>query len=367
MCTNNEGFLYPVVDTEHCIDCALCLKICPWRTVREIPGRVIPPRVHAAWNLDQNIRHKSSSGGVFTALAQEVILRGGAIVGAAFDEQLYLRHIIVEDGDGLGRLRGSKYVQSEISTDLYPQIRNFLEQEREVLFSGTPCQVAGLQNFLGQDFNNLFCCDLICHGVPSPGWFNKYLQSLRKGTLAITSFTFRDKQRGWKKSGIKKTWADGSSSFQSLSAEPFLASFLRNYCLRESCYTCQFASTSRQGDITLADYWGVATKYPKYDQDDKGTSLLLINTQKGQVWLDRCKQTLLVGCADLKHAVTGNPHLIQPPSRPLERESFFDDMGKITVSELICKYKLYPSPKPSFGPRLAGYIKRRLKMYFSAA
>lgn len=361
MSPDSEGFLSPLVDTAHCTGCGLCLQTCPWQNVRAIDTRIIPPQVYAAWHLDQNIRRQSSSGGVFTALAEEILLRDGAVVGAAFDENLVVRHILVEDAKGLVRLRGSKYVQSEISPELYCRIRTLLNQGRCLLFSGTPCQVAGLRNFLGQDYKNLYCCDLSCHGVPSPGWFKKYLRSLSQGILSIAQYSFRDKKAGWKRFQVKISWSDGSSTFDNVFSDPFTASFLRNYCLRASCYSCKFSTTVRQGDITLADYWGVATKYPEYDLDDRGTSLLLINTKKGQIWLRHCEQTLFLGTADLEHATVGNQRLLCPVSRPPERETFFLDMLTASVPELRDRYQLYPTPKRPLWIRGLGFLARQIK------
>lgn len=356
-----EGFLSPVVDADHCTDCGLCLKICPWQTVSDLGARVVPPKVYAAWHLDQDIRRQSTSGGVFTALAEEILSRGGAVAGAAFDENMVVRHILVEEVKDLSRLRGSKYIQSEISSDIYDQMHTLLNQGRYLLFSGTPCQVAGVRNFLGQDYETLYCCDLVCHGVPSPGWFQKYHRSLSKGALSLTQFNFRDKKIGWKRFGIKKTWSDGYSVFDSIYEDPFMASFLRNYCLRASCYDCHFTTSVRQGDITLADFWGVATKYPEYDREDRGTSLLLINTEKGQMWHRRCEQSIFMGVADLNHATLANPQLSRPVVKPPERDSFFKDMLTSPVSEMRAKYQLYPPPKRALWLRGFGFIARQFK------
>jgi len=368
ICTSNcikmladaEGFLCPQLDTTCCSGCGLCRKVCPWQTTSIISERVSPPQVHAAWHLDKNIRYLSSSGGVFTAFSEQILSAGGAVVGAAFDEGMVVRHILVEDTDGLARLRGSKYVQSEIPTELFSRIDNLLGQDRRILFSGTPCQVAALRNYLGQDHETLLCCDLICHGVPSPGLFRKHLDSQCKETVPIASFEFRNKKKGWKHFGIKKTWKDASASFESMYEDPFMASFLRNYCLRGSCYGCKFTTTTRQGDITIADYWGVATKYPEYDREDRGTSLLLINTTKGQNLLRKCENELFVGIGDLDHAVTHNPMLSRPASKPPERDTFLRDMSSMTVAALRTKYHLYPPVPRPFWLRVLGFIKRNL-------
>lgn len=354
-----EGFLYPEIDTDRCTECGLCTETCPWLNQPEIYERIFPPQVYAAWHLNDEIRRQSSSGGVFTALADEILARGGAVVGAAFGENMVVRHVLVEDTDNLARLQGSKYVQSEIAPELFLRVRTLLTQGRHLLFTGTPCQVAALRSYLRKDYKTLLCCDLICHGVPSPGWFQKYISDLSKGKRAITSFDFRYKENGWKQFRVRKTWNDGSSKVDTLNRDPFMDSFLKNYSLRESCYSCKFTTTTRMGDITLADYWKVSTKYPEYDRDDKGTSLLLINSKKGQAWITHCQNNLFLGEGDLDHAIAGNHMLTRPAVKPPERETFFLDMSGLTVHELRKKYQLHPRP---FWRRVFGFVQRRLKL-----
>jgi NAD-dependent dihydropyrimidine dehydrogenase PreA subunit len=359
MKANSEGFLYPAVDKTHCSDCGLCLQTCPWMNQPRITNAFSPPRVYAAWHLDDETRRLSSSGGVFTALADAILEKGGCVAGAAWDADMVCRHILVEDSKNLDRLRGSKYVQSEIAPELFARIGNELSQKRHLLFTGTPCQVAALRNFLGQDDENLLCCDLVCHGVPSPAWLRKHLAASRKRSLPVTSIRFRDKTNGWKRFGVRKIYSDGSSLYKGMHADPYMASFLKNMCLRPSCYKCKYTSTARPGDITLADYWRVATKYPEYDREDKGTSLLLINSNKGRKWLDHCRATLFLGEGDLFHAMSGNPMLSRPATRPPERDTFMEDISILSVSELRKKYGLHPRPLLQRG---LGYIQRRLRL-----
>lgn len=361
MPSNPEGFLYPKVDSTNCIECGLCTEVCPWLNQPAIVKRIFPPQVYAAWYLDDQIRRLSSSGGAFSALADTILDKGGVVVGAAFDENMVCHHIMVEDSAGLACMRGSKYVQSEITPELFSQIRCLLLQGRYLLFTGTPCQVAALRNYLGRDYETLFCCDLICHGVPSPGWFQQYISSLKKGNQFITSFEFRYKEVGWKQFRIKKIWSDGSYKIDSLLNDPFAASFLKDFSLRESCYVCKFTTTTRMGDITIADYWKVSTKYPEYDLDDKGTSLLLVNSKKGKDLLTYCQQSLFLGKGNLDHAIEGNPMLIRPAARPPERETFFLDLQKMKIKKFQRKYQLYQKSRKIWR-RVLGFIIRNLKL-----
>ncbi|MFH2044522.1 MAG: Coenzyme F420 hydrogenase/dehydrogenase, beta subunit C-terminal domain [Pseudomonadota bacterium] len=361
MLADTEGFLYPQLDSTRCEDCGLCITTCPLCAVCDVEYRIDPPLVYASWHLDKDVRHESSSGGVFTALAEDIIKHGGAVVGAAFDESMVVRHLLIEDYDSLSFLRGSKYVQSIITPELYQQIQSLANEGRYVLFSGTPCQVAALRNYLGREYENIFCCDILCHGVPSPAWFKKYLMSLQKGASQVIQLAFRHKLKGWKQFKIMKTWRDGSTCFDEMHVDPYMSSFLKNYCLRKTCYVCKFTETIRQGDITIADYWGVANKYPQYDRDDKGTSLLLINTIKGQGWLKLSEDRLFLGKGDIETAVAGNPVLSRSARKPPERDTFLQDMVSTSVADLRSKYRLYPNPRKPFWRRALGFIWRRLK------
>ncbi|MGA2915469.1 MAG: Coenzyme F420 hydrogenase/dehydrogenase, beta subunit C-terminal domain [Sedimentisphaerales bacterium] len=360
---NDEGFLYPVTDTDICTDCGICRRICPVGPEKIAVAKMASEgdksgqlAVFAAWHLDEHIRRESSSGGVFTALAENILAQGGIVVGAAFDEQFVVRHILIESSKDLHRLRGSKYVQSEVAPALYRQIRDLLEQGRPVLFSGTPCQVAGLRSFLGQSYEKLFCCDLVCHGVPSPLLFKRYVQNYSLRENRLLKIDFRNKTTGWKKFGVRQHYQN-ESRLLSVWADPYMAAFLRDYVFRPACYACEFKGVNRFGDLTIADFWGVWGKYPEYDRDDKGTSLLLVNNKKGKVWLDACHSSLFLGPADLDTAIVGNPMLMSSCSRPLQRDMFYVDLNRILFNALIRKYNLR---LPSLFRRALSGIKRRL-------
>ncbi|HPD57731.1 MAG TPA: Coenzyme F420 hydrogenase/dehydrogenase, beta subunit C-terminal domain [Smithellaceae bacterium] len=363
--TNTEGFIYPRINNLLCNDCGLCQDTCPvylniksTTKIKKLDEEKILD-VYAAWHLDDKIRKDSSSGGVFSALAEEVIKMGGVVVGAAFDEHQKLYHVLIERRDDLEILRGSKYLQSEIRPELYIKIREVLEQKRTLLFSGTPCQVAGLNSLLCKAYENLICCDVACHGVPSPKVFDAYKIMLEKQYKAnVRRIAFRRKNFGWKRYSVLVSFENNTEYRSVYNEDPFMLGFLRNLYLRPSCYVCQFACIDRPGDITFADFWGVGEKYPEYDKDDKGTSLILVNSAQGNWWFNQIRKSLFVGIANIDTAVKGNPILSQPSVRPLARDTFFRDLGQISFEEVIRKYQLYV---PSLIQKYFRAIKRRIK------
>ena len=362
--TNAEGFIYPQINNLLCNACGICQEICPVyqntisgaQTSKHDKEKV--PDVFAAWHLDEKIRKNSSSGGVFTALAEVVLSNKGCVVGAAFDDEYVLRHILIDNNRGLEKLRGSKYLQSEIQPALYIKIQEVLEQNRILLFSGTPCQVAGLRSFLHNSYDNLICCDVACHGVPSPKVFDAYKKMLEKQYKAnVQRIAFRRKDIGWKRYSVLLSY-DNNTEYRSIyNEDPFMLGFLRNIYLRPSCYICQFANLDRTGDITLADFWGVGQKYPEYDKDDKGTSLILVNSSKGNWWLNESIKCLFLGDADIASAIRGNPIFARPSKRPCERDTFFWDVERISFEKIIRKYQLYA---PSYLQKYFTAIMRRI-------
>ena len=363
---DDEGFLYPVVDPHTCTDCGLCLMTCPVNpsetfTDENASNRSAagPLSVFAAWHLDESIRRASSSGGVFTALAESILAQGGVVAGAAFDEQFVVCHTLIESAADLPRLRGSKYVQSEIPCGLYRQIQDQLKLGLPVLFSGTPCQVAGLRGFLHKAYENLFCCDLACMGVPSPLLFQKYIDWKRgQNDKPLVSYEFRNKAHGWKTPDVRLHFSGKKTILERGGQNPYSGAFGKRIALRPACYACDFKSVTRPGDLTLADFWGVAKKYPEYDRDDKGTSLVLVNTKKGKAWLDDCQSSLFLGPADLDTAVAGNPMLVRPSPRPPQRDTFYLDLKKLPVAAMVRKYRLHGPTKLR---RLAAKAKQKLK------
>lgn len=308
---DNEGFLYPIVDEKACTDCGLCEKVCPVINQSE-PRR--PLKVYAAKNANEEVRLKSSSGGIFSLLAEAVIREGGVIFGAKFDKDWNVVHAWTDTKEGIADFRGSKYVQSTIG-NTYREAREFLKLGRKVLFSGTPCQLAGLRKFLRKEYDNLLTVDVVCHGVPSPLVWRKYLEETReklraerdagKNTVSsslmempvITGISFRDKTHGWKKFGFRLRYAASKAAGNSVSSSAndsertllqpfpenvFMKGFLSNFYLRPSCYACTARTGKSGSDISIADFWGVQNYYPEFD-DDKGIGLVLVNTEKGSI------------------------------------------------------------------------------------
>lgn len=313
MLEDEEGFLYPKVDETKCINCHLCEKVCP--VVIQAKPRM-PMESFAAYNMDDGVRKDSSSGGVFTLLAEKVIAEGGVVFGATWNEKWQVVHTYTETKEGIAQFRGSKYIQSIIG-ETYKQAETFLKSGRKVLYSGTPCQIAGLRLFLRKEYDNLLTIDFICHGVPSPGVFRWYLQeeitnyAARKGRkntvsflpihsipegdvlmpegLSINGIRFRDKCSGWKKFSfvllLAEASAEGKQNSVSLSytleQNSFLKGFLNDLYLRPSCHKCPAKSLKSGSDITIADYWGYKDT-PNITDTDEGISAVLINTVKGQ-------------------------------------------------------------------------------------
>jgi len=273
---DTEGFLYPIIDNQKCTKCNQCKKVC--HAISPENERK-PLRVYATKNIDEKIRSDSSSGGAFTMLAEHIINIGGVVFGAKFNNDWKVVHDYTETKEGLAVFRGSKYVQSNIG-NVYVLAKNFLLAGREVLFSGTPCQIAGLKHFLQKDYSNLLTVDFVCRGVPSPLVWQKYLDELIDKKSDILDIRFRDKRYGWKKYSFVIDINNNSSLCIPKDEFSFRKGFLQNLYLRLSCYNCPVKPLKSGSDITIGDYWGIWNILPEFD-DDKGVSLVL-NTEKGE-------------------------------------------------------------------------------------
>lgn len=311
-----EGFLYPVVDPDKCVHCGHCTAICPILRTRE---QKCLPAVFAAWNKDDAVRKDSTSGGVFSLLAQHVLEDGGVVFGAAFDQRLHLRHIACFSSEELRHLRGAKYVQSDLE-NTYREVRKLLET-RPVLFSGTPCQVDGLYQYLGCRPEKLTTCDLVCHGVPSPAVWEDMVRSIEsRKRKKLQTVRFRNKVTGWYDSHFTTLYADGSVDSAPLFRTEYGRAFGKALFLRPSCYRCPYTSMTRVGDFTLGDFWGLQGDELS-DQQLKGVSLLLVNTAHGSHMFDQLPIAKKVFPPE--RAIAGNPRLASPTARPPERSAFF--------------------------------------------
>lgn len=354
---DREGFLYPEIDKDKCIRCNRCRNVCP--ILVDMPysfNRESFPKTYVCCINDDLIRYKSSSGGLFSAIAKTVLEKNGVVFGAAFDKNMHLRHIGVEDITGLEKLRRSKYVQSEIGNS-YKLVKELLDEGKLVFFVGTPCQIAGLNHFLGKDMYNLLTADFICHGVPSPGVFSEYVKYLEDiFSSRIKNIIFRDKQYGWHNSYffVVAKLENGRKVVVTGKKNCFCFSFLKAYIFRKPCYNCAFKEMPRCGDFTLADIWGIQNQYPPEDVQ-KGLSYLLVNSAKGKKYLEflnesiNCAEesfsTILQGQSNLTHSASMNP----------KRQRFFNDFNQKPFAAVIKKY-LEPPLKYGVGT----FITRRL-------
>jgi coenzyme F420-reducing hydrogenase beta subunit len=360
MIIDEEGFWYPKVNEDKCINCDLCEKVCPEINICSNKKSNKKSICLAAWNNDKNKRFDSSSGGIFTSIAEWILSNDGVIFGVGYDSVFNVIHKETHTIEGLKELRGSKYVQSDIN-DTYKITREYLKKYKKVLFVGTPCQIAGLYNFLGKDYDELYTCDLVCHGVPSPMVYKKYLDYLKyEYKTEVETISFRNKQHGWKNYSFFIRFTDGKFYSKLGKDNNYIIGFLRDYFLRPSCYSCKHKKTTRYGDITLADFWGVGGKYPELD-DDKGTSLLLVNSEKGKIIIDSCKDSIFSQPCDLDYAIMNNPCIVKSGKKPKLRENFFEDFNNRDFKYVMKKYMNPPSwikMKIITIKRILGFIKR---------
>jgi len=292
---------------------------------------------YACVNKDEPIRIKSSSGGIFTLLAEQILRDKGVIFGAGFNKKFEVEHSYIESKENLGKFQGSKYVQSKIGKT-YKQAEEFLEAGRKVLFTGTPCQIAGLRSYLQKNYKNLFCVDTVCHGVPSPLVWKKYLEYREEiAQSSIKKICFRDKQTGWKSYSVS-FWFLNNTKYQSVhERDPYMIAFLKNICLQPSCYSCQFKGLHKQGDITLGDFWGIKNILPNLD-DDKGVSLVIINNDNGKNMFEKIQNRILYRKVNLSDAIRYNSAITKSVAYNSKREIFFEKLESMKFNELVKKY-----------------------------
>lgn len=336
MMQNNEGFLYPSIDIKKCIKCGICEKTCP--VLNSKNNNVNQNRkAFAVINKNEEIRKESSSGGVFTAIAEQIINQKGVVFGAKFTEEFSVVHGWTNSIEGLSAFRGSKYVQSSINNS-YREAKCLLDKSRIVLFTGTPCQIAGLRSFLGKDYENLICVDFICHGVPSPLLWKKYvLFQEKKFASQIVKTAFRQKNEGWKLYSLSFTFANDSEYSATLKKDYYMQLFLKNVCLRNSCYNCSFKNFKSNSDVTIGDFWGINNICPEFD-DDKGTSFVIVNSKKGgnlfNSILSYCNSKEVLYDEVKKY----NPSLYTSVKKTSKRKKFYSELNKLPFDKLARKY-----------------------------
>lgn len=296
MAEDNEGFLYPSVDAENCIDCGMCEKVCPIK--KEIPSDSFQGSFVARID-DDEVLMNSSSGGAFTALSRFAIGSGFTVYGGAYNECFDVVHESAKTNEEAKKFRGSKYVQSFLG-DTFRQIKSQLNKGEKVLFSGTPCQCAGLISYLGKPYDNLITVDFVCHAVPSPKVWSVYRDYLNKKYKSkIKDVNFRSKVYGYHCSSIKIDMENGKSQKLGLNTDMFLKSFFFNVSCRPSCYECHFKTVDRVCDITVFDCWNITRFVPDKKDDDRGYSAVIVHSKKGAAFFEKASSCLEVHKADL--------------------------------------------------------------------
>ena len=364
------GFRYPKIDAERCVNCGLCEKACPFITPVQ---RQTAQTAYAAQNTDAQSLSRSASGGVFAALAAAFLEQGGAVCGAAMekrDGQMTVRHLVIDRVELLSRLQGSKYVQSTMD-EAWPEMERVLKGGRRLLFSGTPCQVAAVKNRFRRFEDQLFCLDIICHGVPNLRMFNEYLALTgKRAGLEIDEAVFRDKSFGWGIKGVLRGRCEGDHSGElpfNKETSSYYQLFLDGEIYRDSCYACPFANTERPGDLTAGDYWGIdrfdtallAQNGGPLDRR-RGVSCLLVNTPKGEQLLASCGEKLDRYPVELGHVVAGNTQLRQPSKHTALRNKAFrqyEKRGYAGVERLL----FWPMLKKKWKRRIARVLPKGLK------
>ena len=325
---NFEGFLYPEINLEKCTNCGLCEKVCQIDKKNENKKQ----KTCYAGIYNDEARKISSSGGTFVALAKYILKNNGCVVGCAFnDDYSKAQHIIISDINELGKLQGSKYLQSELNS-VFSEIKKLLTNKKLVLFTGTPCQVDGLKRYLRKDYNNLITVDLVCHGVPSPKVWRKYLEKVSNGKQ-VESLTFRDKRATWSFISLLSYKLNDELIIERSNENLYYNAFLKNLILRKSCSTCTYTNLKRVSDITIGDFWTIEKVNKNYD-DSKGTSLVFLNSSKGKkIFKEISKEFKLFKKSRLKQALKGNPVLTRNVEIHQNRDRFFENIDKKDIIE----------------------------------
>lgn len=357
--TDIEGFWYPEVDVHKCTNCHLCERVCPIINVKDLKKNDYekPNHTIAAINKNMRIRWDSTSGGAFSALAEAMYAQGGYVSGALYNEDFSVSNYISNKYDDLVRLRSSKYLQSN-AEGLYKEIRKLLKDGEKVLACGTPCQMAALRSFLRKDYENLIIVDFICRGVNSPKVYRAYLDSLeKKYNSKVVYVKAKNKELGWRNLTRKVNFANGQSYYGVYMDDDFRRGYHTNVFCRPSCYDCKFKEFPRIADITIADYWGIE-KVDKNLDNDIGTSMILLNSRKGEYYFDLCKDSLEYKELSFDTIIGGNPALkksIEPAK--IDRKAFFEDLDQHDFDYVTAKY--YPLQKKTI--RLKDQIKSLVK------
>ena len=331
---DKDGFLYPIVNEEKCIKCELCKKVCP---VLNIKNETKEQHAYIFQNANDDVRRQSTSGGAFSAIAEKIIDKNGIVYGVIFDKDFNVIHKGIENKEELYKFRNSKYVQSNLN-NVFKEVKENLEKDRWVCFSGTSCQIEGLKNFLRKQYEKLLLVDVVCRAVPSPLIWKKYLKLKKQENGDVSKIYFRDKLYGYKYSNFSVYDSQNNLRYHNgVESDPYLRAFFSNICDRPSCYNCKFKKLNRESDITLWDCFNVEKYNPKLD-DDKGTTRILTNTVKGKRFVEEIGVTHNLEEIDVELATKNFLAMFQSVKYNSERSDFFEDVGKLEEKELFTKY-----------------------------
>ncbi len=326
---DEEGFLYPIISEKKCIGCGRCKEVCP---ITHKPSNFSLKLSYGCYAKRQEEQMESSSGGVFSVLARKVLLENGIVCGAAYDEKQLVFHLIIESENELFRLKGTKYVQSRIE-NVFSDIKEFLAQNRTVLFSGTPCQVAGLKSFLGKEYDNLICVDLICHGVPSPKVWERYLKQISKGST-VEKVTFRNKSQGINRITLDYYLKDGNVIQENYADSLYMKGFIQNLYVRPSCFECKFKGADRCSDLTIGDFWAVKEYHPEF-YNDKGVSAIIVHSEMGKRWIKKIEEELNIIQSSIKELACWNECLLESTVKNDRREDFFSQWNDEDLESIL--------------------------------
>lgn len=330
-----EGFLYPTVDEEKCIQCGKCLKVC-----KDVRPYEESQKIYACWSKDDNLRAKSSSGGLFSILAEWMLSKGDLVYACGYSEDVTeCLHKIIDSVDQLDDLRRAKFVQSK-KYDVFHKLKKLLDEGKQILFCGTPCEVGGLRQFLYKEYENLITCDIICGCVSSPEVYKKYIEFLNtKYQSQAVSVNFKDKRAGWRGKAIAVKFANGEEYYNSILDDDYCVSFHSRYNQRPSCFNCKYRSLKRGSDFTLGDFWAIE-KYNEAFDDNKGTSFVLVNTTKADKLLNSLDLNIHVMdieyeeyCMKYNWCMHRNPYAMPEE----DRKTFYEDVKSMPFNEMAIK------------------------------
>lgn len=342
MTKNKDGFRIPEVDKTTCINCDICEKHCHILSLAK--KSILEPLTYCAYAKDDIIREKSSSGGVFYYLAQNVIGLGGTVYGSILDNDLIVRHVRAETVDDCIPMMGSKYVQSIIDSNVYENIKRDLSQNKPVLFSGTPCQCAAVRRYINKNDINLITVSFICHGVPSPKVWEKYIEFKEKNNGKILNASFRNKSYGWERFSLLLQFESGRTEINPLDKDLFMQAFLKNNCLRESCYDCKYKGNEsyQDIDIMLADWWGAEDIEIFKKSEDKGISAVYIYTSRGnQIWSE-VKNYFEFSRIDFQKTSRSNVAFYSSAIKGIHQKEFMNSLDFLPFDRLVKKYCYTP-------------------------